>query len=170
MSNPPTTLMGPPQSPRARWCPCACGASETMVMRLSWGGLPFPNGDPGPAQPLPRSPAHVIFARVPSGFTNGSRFTVRSHRFVKQARTSQRTVGWQLERSTTRINRGAGPLRQQHRAAEDARLRTQGERPGSLLAIVKLESGSALVLRLGPNAFGEHLQPGRVSDCYLGIP
>jgi hypothetical protein len=23
--------------------------------------------------------------------------------------------------------------------------------------------------RLGPNAFGEHLQPGRVADCYLGI-
>jgi hypothetical protein len=26
-----------------------------------------------------------------------------------------------------------------------------------------------LVLRLGPNAFGEQLQPGRVTDCYLGI-
>jgi hypothetical protein len=26
-----------------------------------------------------------------------------------------------------------------------------------------------LVVRLGPNAFGEYLQPGRVSDCYLGI-
>jgi hypothetical protein len=24
-------------------------------------------------------------------------------------------------------------------------------------------------LRLGPNAYGEQLQPGRVSDCYLGI-
>jgi hypothetical protein len=26
-----------------------------------------------------------------------------------------------------------------------------------------------LVLRLGPNAYGEQLQPGRVADCYLGI-
>jgi hypothetical protein len=25
------------------------------------------------------------------------------------------------------------------------------------------------VLRLGPNAYGEQLQPGRVADCYLGI-
>jgi hypothetical protein len=25
------------------------------------------------------------------------------------------------------------------------------------------------VRRLGPNAFGEPLQPGRVADCYLGI-
>jgi hypothetical protein len=25
------------------------------------------------------------------------------------------------------------------------------------------------VLRLGPNAYGEHLRPGRVADCYLGI-
>jgi hypothetical protein len=25
------------------------------------------------------------------------------------------------------------------------------------------------VLRLGPNAYGEQLQPARVSDCYLGI-
>jgi hypothetical protein len=25
------------------------------------------------------------------------------------------------------------------------------------------------VRRLGPNAFGEQLQPGRVTDCYLGI-
>jgi len=25
------------------------------------------------------------------------------------------------------------------------------------------------VRRLGPNAFGEQLQPGRVADCYLGI-
>jgi hypothetical protein len=25
------------------------------------------------------------------------------------------------------------------------------------------------VLRLGLNAYGEHLQPGRVADCYLGI-
>ncbi|HZD02905.1 MAG TPA: hypothetical protein VFA46_22745 [Actinomycetes bacterium] len=25
------------------------------------------------------------------------------------------------------------------------------------------------MLRLGPNAYGEHLQPGRVPDCYLGI-
>jgi len=25
------------------------------------------------------------------------------------------------------------------------------------------------VRRLGPNAFGEQLQPGRVNDCYLGI-
>ncbi len=25
------------------------------------------------------------------------------------------------------------------------------------------------MLRLGPNAYGEHLQPDRVSDCYLGI-
>jgi hypothetical protein len=25
------------------------------------------------------------------------------------------------------------------------------------------------VLRLGPNAYGEYLQPGRVTDCYLGI-
>jgi hypothetical protein len=25
------------------------------------------------------------------------------------------------------------------------------------------------VLRLGPNAYGEQLQPGRVTDCYLGI-
>jgi len=25
------------------------------------------------------------------------------------------------------------------------------------------------VRRLGPNAFGERLQPGRVADCYLGI-
>ncbi len=24
-------------------------------------------------------------------------------------------------------------------------------------------------MRLGPNAFGEQLQPGRVADCYLGI-
>ena len=23
--------------------------------------------------------------------------------------------------------------------------------------------------RLGPNAYGEQLQPGRVADCYLGI-
>jgi hypothetical protein len=26
-----------------------------------------------------------------------------------------------------------------------------------------------LVVRLGPNAYGEQLQPGRVTDCYLGI-
>jgi hypothetical protein len=25
------------------------------------------------------------------------------------------------------------------------------------------------VLPLGPNGYGEHLQPGRVTDCYLGI-
>ncbi len=25
------------------------------------------------------------------------------------------------------------------------------------------------MLRLGPNAYGEQLQPGRVADCYLGI-
>lgn len=25
------------------------------------------------------------------------------------------------------------------------------------------------MLRLGPNAYGEHLQPSRVADCYLGI-
>jgi hypothetical protein len=25
------------------------------------------------------------------------------------------------------------------------------------------------MVRLGPNAYGEQLQPGRVSDCYLGI-
>jgi hypothetical protein len=25
------------------------------------------------------------------------------------------------------------------------------------------------VPRLGPNAYGDHLQPGRVADCYLGI-
>jgi hypothetical protein len=25
------------------------------------------------------------------------------------------------------------------------------------------------VRRLGPNAYDEHLEPGRVSDCYLGI-
>ena len=25
------------------------------------------------------------------------------------------------------------------------------------------------MLPLGPNAYGEHLQPGRVTDCYLGI-
>src|SRR6266498_3742975 len=29
--------------------------------------------------------------------------------------------------------------------------------------------GAAQVRRLGPNAFGEQLQPGRVADCYLGI-
>jgi hypothetical protein len=28
---------------------------------------------------------------------------------------------------------------------------------------------STLVVPLGPNAYGEYLQPGRVSDCYLGI-
>jgi hypothetical protein len=32
-----------------------------------------------------------------------------------------------------------------------------------------LKPRSTLVLRLGPNAYGEHLQPGRVTDCYLGI-
>jgi hypothetical protein len=25
------------------------------------------------------------------------------------------------------------------------------------------------VSRLGPNAYGEQLQPGRIADCYLGI-
>ncbi len=25
------------------------------------------------------------------------------------------------------------------------------------------------MLRLGPNAYGEHLRPGRITDCYLGI-
>jgi hypothetical protein len=25
------------------------------------------------------------------------------------------------------------------------------------------------MLPLGPNAYGEYLQPGRVADCYLGI-
>jgi hypothetical protein len=25
------------------------------------------------------------------------------------------------------------------------------------------------VQRLGPNAYGQQLQPGRVADCYLGI-
>jgi len=25
------------------------------------------------------------------------------------------------------------------------------------------------VRRLGPNAYGEHLRPGRVADCYLAI-
>src|SRR6266487_5456393 len=29
--------------------------------------------------------------------------------------------------------------------------------------------GAAQVQRLGPNAYGEQLQPGRVADCYLGI-
>jgi hypothetical protein len=29
--------------------------------------------------------------------------------------------------------------------------------------------GARLVSELGPNAYGEHLDPGRVADCYLGL-
>src|SRR5438034_8764179 len=30
--------------------------------------------------------------------------------------------------------------------------------------------GALLVSELGPNAFGKHLDPGRVGDCYLALP
>jgi hypothetical protein len=30
--------------------------------------------------------------------------------------------------------------------------------------------GTRLVSELGPNALGEHLDPGRVADCYLALP
>ena len=33
----------------------------------------------------------------------------------------------------------------------------------------RLERGSTPMLPLGPNGHGEYLQPGRVTDCYLGI-
>jgi hypothetical protein len=35
--------------------------------------------------------------------------------------------------------------------------------------MVRYEPRSTRVPRLGPNAYGEQLQPGRVADCYLGI-
>src|SRR5919198_1516694 len=46
--------------------------------------------------------------------------------------------------------------------------RPRGSGRGSLATKGSLEQG-APVLRLGPNGYGEHLRPGRVSDCYLGI-
>jgi len=39
--------------------------------------------------------------------------------------------------------------------------------PGSL--IHREEGGRRAVDRLGPNALGETLEPGRVADCYLGL-
>jgi hypothetical protein len=39
----------------------------------------------------------------------------------------------------------------------------------SSLVLCPTTGGTPVVSELGPNAFGEQLQPGRVADCYLGI-
>ncbi|HEY2959114.1 MAG TPA: hypothetical protein VGM21_13035 [Actinomycetota bacterium] len=41
--------------------------------------------------------------------------------------------------------------------------------PGSLVPTPTM-GGARLVSELGPNADGEHLDPGRVADCYLALP
>jgi hypothetical protein len=41
--------------------------------------------------------------------------------------------------------------------------------PGSLVSPPPTEGGTRLVSELGPNVYGEMLDPGRVTDCYLAL-
>jgi hypothetical protein len=41
--------------------------------------------------------------------------------------------------------------------------------PGSLVPVLSM-GGAQLVREIGPNAYGEWCDPGRVADCYLALP